>query len=175
MRPDVELPTRHARLGCQAAVVVYAAGGQIDRYEVSQTAPPNRDTKTGDPKPDTDATPESPSRDWKETVAAVTSTVTDAAIEAVTVVGDAARSLTARARGGERSESDGWSGAGGATASGSDDTAGANRGTQLLDGVRKKLRPGPTGAGTALRNLSPRARRAKPATRPAVRTNGAAV
>jgi penicillin-binding protein 1A len=141
---------------------------------MSQTAPPNRDTKTGDPQPDTDATPESPSRDWKETVAAVTSTVTDAAVEAVTVVGDAARSLTARARGGERSESDGGSDGSGATTSGSDDTAGANRGTQLLDGVRKKLRTGPTGAGTALRNLSPRARRAKPATQPAARTNGAA-
>jgi penicillin-binding protein 1A len=87
---------------------------------MSRTAPSNRDTSTGDPAPDAEATPETSrtakqaqklpaqetsadtqSRDWKETVAAVTSTVTEAAIDAVTIVGDAARSLTGRSRDGE--------------------------------------------------------------------------
>jgi penicillin-binding protein 1A len=75
---------------------------------MSQTAPPNRDVDTDRNPSETDATPESAqeaSRDWKESVVAVTTTVKDAAVDAVAIVGDAARSLSARTRNDQKTDS----------------------------------------------------------------------
>ncbi|HSK90786.1 MAG TPA: transglycosylase domain-containing protein [Euzebyales bacterium] len=74
---------------------------------MSKTAPPDRDTTSGDTAAEAGPSDASSPRDWKTSVAAVTSTVADAAIEAVTVVGDAARSLTARARSEQPTNGDG--------------------------------------------------------------------
>lgn len=76
---------------------VYAAGGQIDEHDMSQTAPSDRDTAaSGDPDRAGEASAESGGTPWKQAVAAVTSTVADAAVDAVTIVGDAARTLASR-------------------------------------------------------------------------------
>lgn len=141
---------------------------------MSQTAPPNRDTDTGDQTPDTDVTPETQSRDWKETVAAVTSTVADAAVDAVTIVGDAARSLTARTRGSERSASNGGAESNGSTKTGSDDAPGADSTPRSSEGGLKKLRMAAAGngAGATLKKLSPRGRRSRQSDLPPVPVNG---
>jgi penicillin-binding protein 1A len=64
---------------------------------MSQTAPSDRDTAaSGDTDRAGEAIAEPGGTPWKEAVAAVTSTVADAAVDAVTIVGDAARTLTSR-------------------------------------------------------------------------------
>jgi penicillin-binding protein 1A len=81
---------------------VYAAGGQIDERDMSQTAPSDRDTAaSGDTDRAGEATAESGGTPWKQAVAAVTSTMADAAVDAVTIVGDAARTLTSRSGDGD--------------------------------------------------------------------------
>ncbi|HSK97070.1 MAG TPA: transglycosylase domain-containing protein [Euzebyales bacterium] len=133
---------------------------------MSQTAPPDRDTSPGDPPAGGNGSGEPP-RDWKTSVAAVTATVTSAAVEAVTVVGDAARSLTARVRSadtavdGETAEIPPAGSAPGAPDSGSDG-AGADGGSDGVPdraGARAALRSGAAARTEALRErLDQRAR-----------------
>ena len=158
---------------------------------MSQTAPPNRDIDADRKTSDNDATPETTgdgsSRDWKESVAAVTSTVKDAAVDAVAIVGDAARSLTARTRGDQKPDpqSNGEQGDG----TGDGERAAGEQANG--DAAAAKRSPGPrrptagstsklaASAGATLKKLSSRPARpaaptAEPAPRPRARTNGAA-
>ena len=131
---------------------------------MSQTAPPERDMTSGSSDREDAASTSPPSRDWKQAVSNVTSSVADVAADAVTVVNDAARSLTSRARGEleppptstRRSDSNGYARDDALVASGNGQGTSANGDKGGIGRATVALRTETRRATTALKQRPPR-------------------